>query len=63
MSGNRSEVIAESNRKALRAGVVTATAVTLGVLHLPIVAAVAAVPAAVMGYRWWKPRADNGIKF
>ncbi len=63
MSGNRSEVIAESNRKAVRAGVVTAAAVTLGVIHLPVVAAMAAVPAAVLGYRWWKHRAENGIRF
>ena len=26
-------------------------------------AVVTAVPAAVLSYRWWKHRADNGIKF
>jgi hypothetical protein len=63
MSGNRSEVLAESKRKAVRAGVATAAAVTLGVVHFPIVAVAAAVPAAVLGYRWWKHRAENGIRF
>lgn len=63
MTGNRSEVLAESKRKAVRAGVATAAAVTLGVVHLPLVAAVAAFPAAVLGYRWWKHRAENGIRF
>ena len=63
MSGNRSEVLAESKRKAVRAGVVTAAAVTLGVVHLPFIAAAAAVPAALLGYRWWKHRAENGIRF
>jgi hypothetical protein len=64
MSGSRSEVIAESNRKAVRAGVATAAAVTLGVIHFPVViVAAATVPAALLGYRWWKHRADNGIRF
>jgi hypothetical protein len=63
MSGNRSDVIAESKKKAVKAGVATAAAVTLGVIHLPVVAVVAAVPAAVLSYRWWKHRAENGIRF
>ena len=63
MSGNRTEVLAESNRKAVRAGVVTAAAVTLGVIHLPIIAVAAAVPAALLSYRWWRHRAENGIRF
>jgi len=64
MSGNRSEVVAESKRKAVRAGVVTATAVTLGVIHFPVVVVAAvAVPAAMLSYRWWKHRAENGIRF
>jgi hypothetical protein len=63
MSGTRSEVVAESNKKAVRAGVATAAAVTLGVIHLPVIAVVAAVPAAVLSYRWWKHRTENGIRF
>jgi len=27
------------------------------------VAVVAAVPTAWLGWRWWKHRAENGIKF
>jgi hypothetical protein len=27
------------------------------------VAVVAAVPTALLGWRWWKHRAQNGIKF
>ena len=26
-------------------------------------AEVAAVPTAILGWRWWKHRAENGIKF
>ncbi len=63
MASSRSEVVAESNKKAVRAGVVTAAAVTLGVIHLPVVAVAAAIPAAVLSYRWWKHRVENGIRF
>ena len=63
MSDSRSEVLAASKRKATRAGVTTAVAVTLGVIHLPVVAVFAAVPAAVFTYRWWKHRTENGIRF
>jgi uncharacterized protein HemX len=50
MSENRSEVVAASKRKAIAAGLTTA-------------AVIAAVPAAVLGYRWWQHRAANGIRF
>jgi len=29
----------------------------------PVAGVIAAVPALVLGYRWWKHRAENGIKF
>jgi len=63
MSENRSDVLAASRRKAIAAGVTTAAAVTLGVVGWPVTAVVAAVPAAVLGFRWWKHRAENGIRF
>ncbi len=63
MSKSRSEVIAESRRKATAAGATTAVAVGVGLLGFPVTAAVSAVPAAVLAYRWWKHRAENGIKF
>jgi hypothetical protein len=63
MSDTRSQILAESKRKAYFAGVTTAAAVTLGVVGWPVTAVVTAVPAAVFGYRWWKHRAENGIKF
>jgi hypothetical protein len=63
MSDTRSEVLAESKRKAIVAGVTTAAAVTLGMVGWPVTAVVTAVPAAVLGYRWWKHRAENGIRF
>ena len=63
MSKGRTEVKEESTRKGVYAGVATAAAVGLGVAGFPIVAAVTAVPAAVLTYRWWKHRAENGIKF
>jgi hypothetical protein len=63
MTKSRQEVLAESHRKGVVAGVATAVTVGLGVaISLPV-AAVAAVPAAILGWRWWKHRAENGIKF
>ena len=63
MSKARSEVLGESKRKGVTAGVATVATVALGVLVGPITAAVAAVPAAYLGYKWWKHRAENGIRF
>lgn len=63
MTKPRSEVIADSRKKATAAGAATAAAVGLGVLGFPVTAAVAALPAAVLTYRWWRHRATNGIKF
>lgn len=63
MTKPRSEVLAESRRKATVAGVTTVAAVGIGVLGFPVTAVVAAVPAAMLTYRWWKHRASNGIKF
>ena len=63
MSKTRSEVLAESKKKGVVAGAATAAAVGLGVFVSLPVAAVAAVPAAYFGYKWWKHRSENGIKF
>lgn len=59
----RSEVLAESQRKGVAAGVATAATVTAGIVVGWPVAVVAAVPTALLGWRWWKHRAENGIKF
>jgi len=63
MSKTRREVLDESRRKGIAAGAMAATTVVLGAVGLLPVAAVAAVPTAVLGWRWWKHRAENGIKF
>lgn len=63
MSKTRSEVLDESKKKGFVAGAVTAVAVTAAVLHAPIVAAIVAVPAGISAWKWWKHRAENGIKF
>ncbi len=63
MSKTRTEVRADSKRKAVAAGVTTAAAVGLGVIGWPVTATIAAVPAAVLTWKWWKHRAENGIKF
>ena len=63
MSKSRQDVLAESRRKGFVAGAAAVTTVALGAtIGLPI-AAVAAVPTALLGWRWWKHRANNGIKF
>ncbi|MGO8993564.1 MAG: hypothetical protein ACLQVI_09545 [Polyangiaceae bacterium] len=63
MSKTRSEVLEESRRKGVVAGVATAGTVALAAVGFPVTAVVAAIPAAFFGYRWWKHRADNGIRF
>jgi len=63
MSKSRQEVVSDSRRKGFVAGAAAAATVAIGAtIGLPV-AAVAAVPAAVLGWRWWKHRAENGIKF
>jgi len=64
MSKTRTEVIKDSKRKGLVAGLATAATVTVGVMGAPVaVVAVVAVPTAILGWRWWKHRAENGIRF
>jgi hypothetical protein len=63
MTKPRSEVLADSRRKATAAGATTAAAVGIGVLGFTVPAAIVAVPAAILTWRWWKHRANNGIKF
>ncbi|HLK35821.1 MAG TPA: hypothetical protein VKU41_03640 [Polyangiaceae bacterium] len=63
MTKSRRQVLEESRRKGVVAGVSAAATVALGAtIGLPV-AVVAAVPTAVLGWRWWKHRAENGIKF
>jgi hypothetical protein len=63
MSKSRQEVVSDSRRKGFVAGAAAVATVALGAtIGLPI-AAVAAVPTAVLGWRWWRHRAENGIKF
>jgi hypothetical protein len=64
MSQSRQEVMKESRRRGLVAGAATAGTVALGAVGFPVVAVVAAaVPSAWLGWRWWKHRAENGLKF
>lgn len=63
MSKSRSKVVEESKKKALKAGAVAAGSVVLAAAGMPVLATVAAVPAAVFGWQWWKHRAENGIRF
>ena len=63
MSKTRSEVLEESRKKGIVTGAATAGAVAAGVLVGPVTAVVAAVPAAYFAYKWWKHRAENGIRF
>lgn len=63
MSKTRREVIEESKKKGVAAGAAAVATVALGVVGMPVVAAVAALPTAYLGYRWWRHRAENGIKF
>lgn len=59
----RSEVLEESKKKGVVAGAAAAATVVAGVAVSLPAAAVLAVPTAVLGWRWWKHRAVNGIRF
>ncbi len=63
MAKSRSEVLDESKKKGIVAGVATVGAVAAGVVIAPVAGVLVAVPAAVLGWRWWKHRSENGIKF
>ena len=63
MSKTRSEVLQESRKKGFVAGATTAGAVAAGVVIGTTAGVVAAVPAGLLVYRWWKHRAENGIRF
>jgi hypothetical protein len=63
MTKSRSEVVAESRRKGVRAGAIAAASVALGIAHAPVVAVVGGAASAWLGWRWWKHRAENGLKF
>jgi hypothetical protein len=63
MSKTRTEVMEDSRKKGIVAGVTTVGAVAAAVVVGPITAAVAAVPAAYYTWKWWKHRSENGIKF
>lgn len=63
MSKTRTEVLKESQTKGVVAGAAAAATVAVGVLVSAPVAVIVAVPTAVLGWRWWKHRAENGIRF
>jgi hypothetical protein len=63
MSKSRQEVLEDSRRKGVMAGAAAAATVVLGATAGLPLAAVAAVPTAIFGWRWWKHRAENGIRF
>jgi hypothetical protein len=63
MSKTRSEVLQESKRKGVTAGLAAAATVAVGVTVGGPLVVIAAVPTAILGWRWWKHRAENGIRF
>lgn len=63
MSEGRKSVVEESKSKGVAAGAAVAGVVVVGALGFPVLATVGAVPAAVLAWRWWKHRAQNGIRF
>lgn len=63
MAKSRTDVLSESRRKGFVAGAAAAATVVVGATISFPLGVVAAVPTAVLGWRWWKHRAENGIKF
>jgi hypothetical protein len=62
MSKTRTEVLEESRKKGIIATAASAGAVAAGVIIGPITGGLAAVPAAYLPHKWWRHRAENGIK-
>jgi hypothetical protein len=64
MSKTRSEVLGESTRKGVVAGAATTATVVAGaVVSWPLAVVVGAPVSAYLGWKWWKHRAENGIRF
>lgn len=63
MSKTRTQVLEDSRKKGIVAGVTGASAVAAGVVLAPVAGVVFAVPAAYFTYKWWKHRSENGIRF
>jgi len=63
MSETRAEVLKESKKRGVQAGAAAAATIVLAAAGAPVLATVAVVPAAVLGWRWWKHRAEKRIKF
>ena len=62
MSKTRTEVLEESRKKGIAASALSVGAVAAGVIVGPITGGLVAVPAVYAAYKWWKHRAENGIK-
>lgn len=62
MSKTRTEVLEESRKKGIVAGATGAGAIAAGILIGPVTGGLAAVPAVILAYKWWRHRAENGIK-
>jgi hypothetical protein len=63
MAKSRTEVVAESRSKGVKVGAAAATTVVLGAVGLPVAAVAGGAATAWLGWRWWKHRAENGVKF
>ena len=63
MSKSRSEVLKESRTKGMVASTAAVATVVAGVASGPVLGVVLAVPTAMLGWRWWKHRLENGIRF
>ena len=62
MSKTRTEVLEESRKKGIYATAASAGAIAAGVVIGPLTGGLAAVPAVYLAYKWWRHRAENGIK-
>lgn len=63
MGSLREQDVKTARRKGLAAAAVTGGAVVLMVAGAPLLGAVALVPAAVLGWRWFTFRAQRGMRF
>ena len=62
MSTRTAAASSESKKKGFATVAVGAATVTAGIVVGWPLAVIGAVPTAVLGWRWWKHRVENGLR-
>ncbi|APR99836.1 hypothetical protein [Pajaroellobacter abortibovis] len=63
MEKSRSGVLKESRNRGIAAGAAATATLVAGLTLGAYVAIVPAIPTVILGWKWWKHRLENGIRF